>query len=131
MIFIDTNIFLRFLLRDNEDQYQQAKQIFTQAARLEVELITSTVVFFEVVWVLAKSFKKDKPLLIQILLEITALNIGFEQKFLIINSIVMFQNSSLGLVDCFNLLYAKDKQALDFKTFDKKLISKFEKLSKD
>lgn len=33
MIFVDTNYFLRFLLKDNQAQYLQAKELFLSAAQ--------------------------------------------------------------------------------------------------
>lgn len=46
MIFVDTNYFLRFILKDNQVQYLKARQLFLDAAKGEIELISSTTVFF-------------------------------------------------------------------------------------
>ena len=60
MIFIDTNYLLRFLLKDIDSQYLEAKKLLLQAARGEKKVITSTIVFFELFWVLKSYYKKDK-----------------------------------------------------------------------
>ena len=51
-MFIDTNYFLRFLLNDVEHQHTEVKNLFLDASEGKADLITSTIVFFEVYWVL-------------------------------------------------------------------------------
>lgn len=125
MIFVDTNYFLRFLLQDNNNQYQEAKNFFLKAAQGKLKLITSLVVFFEVCWVLRSVYGKDKASLINTLSKITSLNIDFEQYKLITDSLNLFRDSSLSLEDCYNLAFAKQKKVREFKTFDLKLAKQF------
>lgn len=121
MIFVDTNYFLRFLLRDNPKHYQQAHQLFFKAARGEIKLITNLVVFFEIVWVLRKNVVKDRQSLAEILMKTLSLNIEFEQRDLLLKTVDFFKNSTLSLEDCYHLVFAQSEGVQDFKTFDKKL----------
>ncbi len=128
MIFVDTNIFLRFLLRDNEKQYLEAKELFLRAARGEVELTTSLLVFFEIVWVLKSVYGKNKKELIKILRSLLHLNFLIKEKQLLLESLIIFQKENLSLEDCFNLKFAEERQVKEFKTFDIKLKKEFEKI---
>lgn len=125
MIFVDTNYFLRFLLKDIENQFQEAKQLFLKSARGDINLITSVVVFFEVVWVLRSTYKKDRQALIEKLEMILGLNIEFDEHQLLTESVNLFKRVNLSLEDCYNLTIAKAKRAQDFKTFDSKLAKVF------
>ena len=50
--FIDANIFLRFLTRDNIEKQKKAENIFKKAISGEIILITTDLVIAEVVWTL-------------------------------------------------------------------------------
>ena len=54
-IFVDTNILVRFLTRDNEEQYQKVAEIFVKAD----EIFIPTNTLCELVWVLSYSYKFD------------------------------------------------------------------------
>lgn len=125
MIFIDTNYLLRFLLKDVETQYQQARDLFLKAAREEVKLITSIVTFFEIVWVLESHYGLGKENLSESLYKILSLNIEIPDRELLFEALYLYRNANLDLEDCYNLSFAKNQKVKDFKTFDHKLIQKF------
>ena len=54
-IFIDTNIFLRYLINNVPVQIDKVERLFDLAEKGEVTLITGPPVFFEIAWTL-KSF---------------------------------------------------------------------------
>lgn len=126
MIFVDTNFFLRFLLEDINSQSQEAKNLFLAGAQGREKLLTSTIVFFEIYWVLKTSLAKSQ--LAGILTKVLAMNfIVFDEYQLLVNSLDLFRNNNLSLEDCYNLAYAKKKNIQSFKTFDTKLSKFFEK----
>ena len=126
MIFVDTNYFLRFLLADLEDQYSQVKKLLDDAATGRVEIFTSTVVFFELYWVLRSFYQKDRKQIAQTLEDFLDLEfIGLSERQFLKASLETFKKSNLSLVDCFNLVFAKDSNAKAFKTFDHKLAKFF------
>ena len=129
MIFVDTNYFLRFLLKDNEPQYEASKKLFIEAAQQKVKLTTSLVVFFEVVWVLRSSYGKNKQPLVEVLSDMLKLNFEFTERHLVRESIRIFQETNLSMEDCYNLVFAKEEHIKDFKTFDKKLLKRFNQLT--
>ncbi len=122
MIFVDTNYFLRFLRADVVDQYEKAKSLFRSGATGKKKLFTSTVVIFELYWVLTSFYKKDKKDIATLLLQI--LNMQFldiEERSMLQKAGLIYQEGSFDLEDAYNLVYAKTKGAKEFKTFDKKL----------
>ena len=127
MIFVDTNFFLRFLLKDTDEQYQEAKKLFLEGAQGKVSLITSTIVFFEIYWVLSSFYKRQKPQLISLLTKILALTfITLEERSILTESLKFFKEKNLNLEDCYNLSYAKFQKVESFKTFDAKLAKIFQ-----
>lgn len=126
MIFVDTNVFLRFLLEDNDKQSKEARLLFEQASEGKAIVFTSLIVFFEIYWLFKGLFKKSKEEVCMILKNL------LEMKFLIFaehgvfeRAIDIYQKTNLDLEDSYNLAYAKSNKATGFKTFDKILHKKF------
>lgn len=119
MIFVDTNYFLRFLLDDNLEQGEIAKKLFRQAARGEKKLISSTIVFFEIYWVLNSYYGRQKEELAKTLSDILAMVfIEFDDREILSDALKRFTKDNLDLEDCYNLHFAKNKKVSDFATFD-------------
>lgn len=128
MIFIDTNYFLRFLIKDIENQHNTAKNLFLEAASGKIKLITSVIVFFEIYWVLSSYYEKEKAELIPTIRKVLNLNfIQLEERDLLEEALNLFENNNLSFEDCYNLSFAKYQKAKSFKTFDKKLEKAFNK----
>lgn len=139
MIFVDTNYFLRFLIakqettnfssesfiQDSKAQYLIAEQLFLKAAQDKISLVSSTVVFFEVNFVLKSIYGKDRLKLSEVLFKMLNLKVDLENKEMLFKALEHFQQSNLSLEDCYNLIFAKQINAKDFKTFDEKLMKKF------
>ena len=58
MIGIDTNVIIRFILRDDERQFALAKELMTQASA-DQPLCVNVVTLVEVVWVLESRVRLD------------------------------------------------------------------------
>ena len=128
MMFIDTNYFLRFLLKDINSQHLEAKNIFLSASEGKTVLITSTIVFFEIYWVLSSYYERNKAETANVLEKVLSLNfIELEERVLLFKSLSLFKKTNLDLEDCYNVCYAKSKRIRSFKTFDKKLDKEFNK----
>lgn len=126
MIFVDTNYFLRLLLRDVEKQHQKAKRLFQEAAVGKIKLFTSVIVFFEIYWVLASFYRKRKSKIAQVLRDLLKMDfVKLEEKSLLEKAVKTFNQTNLDLEDSFNLVYAHRMKAKDFKSFDKRLRDKF------
>ena len=128
MMFVDTNYFLRFLLKDINNQHFEAKNLFLSALEGKTELITSTIVFFEIYWVLSSYYESKKIETANVLEKVLNLNfIELEEREMLFKSLSLFKKTNLDLEDCYNVCYAKSKGIRSFKTFDKKLDKEFSK----
>ena len=59
-VFIDTNLFLRYLTDDDPAQADRVEQLLDQAAAGEVKLVTAEMIMAETVWVLESSYGLSK-----------------------------------------------------------------------
>lgn len=121
--FIDTNYFLRLLLRDNETQFKQVYSLFQKAIAEKVNITTSVVVFFEIYWVLTSFYQKNKGLCTDYLDKILQMNfLEMENKELLSTALNLYTSSSLDLEDCYNLAYHLKNNLDKFASFDKKIL---------
>lgn len=71
-VFVDSNVLIRFITRDVEEQYQEARNFFESIEEREVNALVSILVINEVVWILEKFYKIKRriflPQLIKLLI---------------------------------------------------------------
>lgn len=131
MIFVDTNYFLRFLVKDYKKHSDIATDLFRKASFGEVKIFTSLIVFFEIYWVLLSLYKIEKENIKKVLLNILKMDfIEIENKDILTDSVNNFEKFNYDLEDTFNLFFAHKNKAEDFKTFDQKLLKKYNLLEK-
>jgi len=66
VIGLDTNVLVRFLVEDDDEQTLKATQLIEGAVRAGVPLYVSAVVLCEVIWVLARIYRLTKDELVEI-----------------------------------------------------------------
>lgn len=122
----DTNIFLRFLLKDNENFYQQARNYITEAKEKKIVLILLTQVIFEIDYVLRGVYKlthKESTDILKKLIKSTYLQV--EKRQIIAEALEKYGEQNIDLVDLFLFETAKNEKA-EVLSFDKDFL-KFDK----
>jgi predicted nucleic-acid-binding protein len=110
------------LLEDNDQQRQKAEALFLKGAKGEIELISSTIVFFEINWVLSSFYNRQKEQIIPVLKKIMEMtSVKFEEREILMKAIEIFGQDNIELEGCYNLAYSQSREIEEFKTFDRKL----------
>lgn len=120
-LFVDTNVFLRFILQDIPEQHVIARSYFEKAKVGEVDLVLCSPVVFELDFVLSKYYKfvkKDVANAIGVLLTLPYLEVEDREAFQ--QAMIEYAKGDYDLVDCF--IYAKALlQEGEVLSFDRKL----------
>ena len=125
MIAIDTNIIIRFLTRDDEEQYQKSYQIFATSKSIFIP----TTVILETEWVLRFSYKLSSERIVFALSNLLSLeNIVSENKERIIIAL-QWHEQGMDFADALHLSFSLHTQA--FLSFDKKMMNKASLLNID
>jgi predicted nucleic-acid-binding protein len=122
--FVDTNIFLRFLLKDHQTQYPLAVKLFRKADRGKANLWTTDVVILELVWTLKSLYGYDRFTIRENVEGIIALpNLDVLNKKLILQALQDFVNKNIYFADAYNYQLATKakKRILSFDKDFKKL----------
>lgn len=126
MIVVDTNYFLRFFLGEPYDQHAKAKTLFQKAARAEVQLATSSIVFFEVYWVASSFYRLEKAKIVAFLRNILKMEfIDLENRTLLADAVRTYGETPFDLEDAYNMAFAESVRAKELATFDVKLAKAF------
>ena len=120
--FVDTNIFLRFLTKDDAEKAQKILRFFETAQDRRWQLVTSDLVIAEVVWVLTSKRlfnlpkEKVKESFLPLLLEDF---ISFPAKGSIVHVFEIFVEKNISFVDAYNAVYSRRIQANTILSYDK------------
>lgn len=122
MIAIDTNIIVRLMTRDDEEQYQKSLKLFQNK-----NIFIADTVVLETEWVLRFAYKLKSVEICQAFRKVFGLpNVYLTNERLILQVIEWYENG-LDFSDAFHL--ASSHHCLEFYTFDEKFIKKSQNLS--
>lgn len=117
MTLVDTNILLRFILKDDIQMYNEAKRILEN----HDDLFIANEVITEAIYVLTKSYNIPRVNSANLFIEIINENIfQLSSKEIIIKALEIFSSKNLDFIDC--ILCATSRLTENrVETFDKKL----------
>ncbi|CCI20371.1 MAG: type II toxin-antitoxin system VapC family toxin [Microcystis panniformis] len=122
LIAIDTNVIVRLITRDNEEQYQKSFKIFH-----DKNIFIADTVILETEWVLRFAYKFKSVEICQAFRKVFGLpNVYLTNERLILKVIEWHENG-LDFADAFHL--ASSLHCFEFYTFDEKFIKKSQDLS--
>lgn len=117
--FLDTNIVLRFFLKDSQEQYKRVEALFKKAKLGKVDLIVIPQIIFEINYVLGGVYKLKKTEIIKLIKSFLAWEyVEIREKQSLGEAIWLYQNKNVDLIDCFLFALAKNNKAEVF-SFDK------------
>lgn len=119
-IFVDTNVFLRFMLWDIPDQAAAAEALFERAARLEAQLVTSDLVMAELVWTLESYYGRTKDEIAGLLRGILGTpNLTVENEELIRTALKAYTEQNVDFIDAYSAAFMQQRGIDKAKSFDK------------
>jgi predicted nucleic-acid-binding protein len=121
MIFVDTNIFTRLLVKDDTGQHEKAKSLFMLAQEGKAELVTGHPVFFELAWVLSYTYKVSNSEILDRLESILSFGgLKVSDRGFIAEAISLARATNGSFADSYIVASLQRLQAKEVATFDKK-----------
>jgi len=120
-IFVDTNVFLRFFIRDVESFYQKAKDLFEKAESSQLKIETSDLVIAEIVWVLESYYdfsRSEIKEVVETILETKNLKVANHSR--VKEAVDLYSTGKMDFIDAYNIAYIKAKDFKKVATFDVK-----------
>ena len=120
MIFIDSNIFLRYFEREDEQSYRKSERLFSEIVNGNIAGISTSLVIAEVVWVLQRFYnwgKKEICNNVELILKTP--NIKFKEQSILSNAINLYRDRNISFIDAYNYSYMKANGVSEIYSFDK------------
>ena len=121
MHFVDTNIFLRFLAKDDHVKASNCRDILLAAAEGNTRLATTDLVFAELVWVLQspKTYNLKPQEIYDLMLPlITIKNLFFPAKKHFPEIMELFVKSGIDFIDAYNAIIMKTQKIESLYSYD-------------
>jgi len=122
MTFVDTNYFVRIIENDNEVQVREIRKLFSKGMTGTENLVSSTVVLFEIYWLMKTYYGKKKEDLAKVLRDVLDMSfIKWESQKTLTEAVETMRRTNYDLEDAYNLVYAKSVGVNELASFDKRL----------
>ena len=109
MLGIDTNVLVRFLVRDDESQFEKARKLIKREVTAGRRVFVSQLVLLETEWVLRSRYDLSK---VEIIAAISGLldatDVQFEDEPAIETTLFVWKESTVDFADC--LIGAQNKR---------------------
>jgi predicted nucleic-acid-binding protein len=109
MLGIDPNVLVRFLVRDDEAQFEKARKLIKREVAAERRVFISLLVLLETEWVLRSRYSLPKSLIIAAISGLLdASDVRFEDEAAIEEALFIWRDATADFADC--LIGAKNRR---------------------
>jgi predicted nucleic-acid-binding protein len=126
-VFVDTNVFLRFFVKDVASHYEKARALFEKAENGKLKLETSELVIAEIVWVLESFYGFTRKEITDVLTTLLASrNLKIASHAKITHAAGLYSTGNMDFIDAYNIAYMRSKAYTRVATFDVRHYKKVE-----
>ena len=109
-VFVDTNIFLRYLTKDDLAKFNRCREVFKKAIKGEIFLFTSEMVIAELIWTLLSYYRVPKAEVVEkVSIIIGTRNLHIVNKAIIADSLVLYGQKNIDYIDAYNTVFMKSQ----------------------
>ena len=125
-VFVDTNVFLRFLTQDDLDKAERARQLFASAVAGELVVETSLLVIAEIVWTLESFYGLTHH---EVAEQVTTIlgtpNFECPNKDLLFEALLTYVERNVDFIDAYHAALLGRRRDISLATFDRKHFRRF------
>lgn len=118
MIFLDTNIFIRYFEQEDGNISADAEALFHKIVSGEIACFTNTMVIAEIFWVLEKYYGWEKPEIcdnIEFILNTP--NIKISERKILQSAVQTYRELNIDFIDSYNYAYIKDNNSSEIYSY--------------
>lgn len=120
-VFVDTNVFLRFLTNDDARKAKRAEALFKEAVEGKARLRTSLLVIAEIVWTLESFYGLEKKEIAdKIAVILNTPNLICPDAALIRLALDTYAQENIDFIDAYHAFYLKNEGLKRIATYDRK-----------
>ncbi|QER41293.1 type II toxin-antitoxin system VapC family toxin [Thermodesulfobacterium sp. TA1] len=117
--FLDTNIFPRYLTKDDEEKAYKVLDLLKKIEKGEEKVITSPLVIFELIFTLQKYYKLPKEEIKNLVLPLINLRgLKLPYKAVFEKTLEVFPNTNVSFADLFNYFFMLEHEVKEIYSYD-------------
>ena len=117
--FLDTNILLRYLTRDDEEKARRALALLTRVERGEEKVMTSPLVILETVFTLQSRYRVPRERIKELLEDIISLRgLQLLNKSLYYRTFDLYVDKNISFADAYNAAYMESRGVSEVYSWD-------------
>jgi predicted nucleic acid-binding protein len=117
--FVDTNVFLRYLAKDDLSKYERCRAMFKRALEGEIAISTSGMVIAELIWTLLSYYKVPKADVIEKVSVILGTeNLLIPDKDVLADALVLYARKNIDFIDAYNAVFMKYQDIREIYSYD-------------
>lgn len=121
ILFVDTNVFLRYLTSDDPVKAKKAKELFHRAVTGKVKLVTSLLVIAEIIWTLESFYKLDKrEIAVMVEKILNTPQLDCPETDLIFQALDFYAAKNVDFIDAYHAFLLREQGLTEIVTFDRK-----------
>jgi uncharacterized protein len=120
-VFVDTNLFLRYLTNDVPDQADAVERLLRRAAAGEVSLVANSLVMAEIVWTLESFYELPKSdIQDKVLAILNTPGLEVARSELVLQAISWYIRQNVDFIDAHNAAWMMNQDMQTVYTFDRR-----------
>jgi predicted nucleic acid-binding protein len=117
--FVDTNVFLRYLTKDDLLKYERCREMFKRALEGKIIISTSGMVIAELIWTLLSYYKVPKAEVIEKVSVILGTeNLFVPDKDVLADALVLYARKNIDFIDAYNAVFMKYQGLSEIYSYD-------------
>ena len=126
-VFVDTNLFLRYLTNDVPAQADAVEKLLRNAEQGKAGLVTNSMVIAEIVWTLESFYELDHTeIQNKVLAILNTAGLEISDGDLILKAIIWYAEKNVDFIDAYNAAWMEQKRIEKIYTFDQKHFARFD-----
>lgn len=124
-IFVDTNLFLRYLTDDVPEQARAVEELFRRAATGQVRLIANSLIIAEIIWTLESFYRLPRTDIrekVMAILNTPGLEISAGD--LILQALTSYVDQHIDFIDAYTWAWMQQRELTRISTFDRRHFSR-------
>jgi predicted nucleic-acid-binding protein len=126
-IFVDTNLFLRYLTNDAPAQADAVEKLLRQAEQGKSQLVTNGIVIAEIVWTLESYYELERDeIQNKVLAILNTSGLEISDGNLILKAIIWYAEKNVDFIDAYNAAWMEQNGIEKIYTIDQKHFARFD-----
>ena len=126
-VFIDTNVFLRYLTNDIPEQAEAVDRLLRRAGRGEIALVTNARVIAEIVWTLESFYNLSRPdIKTKIMAILGTPGLEVVDSALVLQAVADYVEHNVDFADAYNAAWTLRQGMKTIFTFDNRHFTRLE-----